>query len=948
MTDQLRDQLQTALGAAYTIERELGGGGMARVYVAEEMAFGRQVVVKVLSPELAAGVNVDRFKREILLAAKLQHPHIVPLIAAGEIDGLPYYTMPYVEGESLRTRLARGGLDLAESVAILRDLARALDYAHAAGVVHRDIKPDNILLSRGSAAVADFGIAKALSVSRTQEGNATLTQLGVSIGTPMYMAPEQAAGDPDVDHRADIYAFGCVAYELLGGRPPFAAPTPQRMIAAHMSETPQRLTAIRPNIPPALAELVMRCLEKDPNARPQSAGDLIPAMNFAPSERRLPRVTRWVAIAAVALLMIAAGTIAMRMLGIGPFATLLSAGTLDRDRPLMVSEFTVNNSSDTTLGKVIAEAVRADLSQSRAFDLLPAEDAQRVLVEMQRPNARLLLPVAREVAQRSGVKAVVDGTLQPLGAGYVVTLRVVTADSARELASFTDAADSPSQLIRVVGGLTRKLRGKIGESLKSVQASPPLWQVTTSSLAALQKYTEGRQAVNQGRRADYDRLLKEAIAIDSNFAAAYIALASNRLNDQSHLDEAAQYLAKVHALRDRLSDRDRWTGEVYFYSFGPVETRNPAKSRVFADSIHMRYTRGPLGAIAKNSKALRFLRVGEPARAESTLRIAAQLDPAATYPIGNLISAQLEGGRLAAAESTIESVKGRFASPVIERWKWRVFASAGFLAQAESGSLARFANARTPARRASEATDLAILAAQQGRVRDARRYARIIVDVETEQGNPTRAIAAAVDAAEAIVWATADSTAAVAVIDSALKRNPLDSLADLDRPYGLLAPALATMGQLPRARRYLDGLVRQRVEGEPRFGWTVPEARARIAMAEKRWDDAVKIAAPIECACVYRLWLTRAMALDGRGDADSAVVWYERYMQPLMLRGAALAPIQRRLGELYETKGDVARARAWYGKFLETWKHADPELRPQIEDVKRRVARLHAREAAKR
>ena len=157
MTDPLRDRLQTALGNAYTIERELGGGGMARVYVAEETAFGRRVVVKLLSPELAAGVNVDRFKREILLAAKLQHPHIVPLITAGEIDGLPYYTMPFVDGESLRARLGRGALDVAESVAILRDVARALDYAHAAGVVHRDIKPENILLSRGSASVADFG-----------------------------------------------------------------------------------------------------------------------------------------------------------------------------------------------------------------------------------------------------------------------------------------------------------------------------------------------------------------------------------------------------------------------------------------------------------------------------------------------------------------------------------------------------------------------------------------------------------------------------------------------------------------------------------------------------------------------------------------------------------------------------------------------------------------------
>jgi serine/threonine-protein kinase len=237
----------------------------------------------VLLPELAAGVSIDRFRREIQLAAQLQHPHIVPLLTAGESAGLPFFTMPFVVGESLRARLFRDHeLPVPEAIRLLRDVASALDYAHAQGVVHRDIKPDNVLLTHQVAVVTDFGVAKALSASAGSGGKGHvpgLTTMGVTLGTPAYMAPEQCSADPNMDHRVDVYAFGVMAYEMLAGRPPFTAHTPQALLGAHLVALPEAVTKHRPGLPPPLAALIMQCLEKHPADRPQTAGLLIAALD---------------------------------------------------------------------------------------------------------------------------------------------------------------------------------------------------------------------------------------------------------------------------------------------------------------------------------------------------------------------------------------------------------------------------------------------------------------------------------------------------------------------------------------------------------------------------------------------------------------------------------------------------------------------------------------------
>jgi serine/threonine protein kinase/Tol biopolymer transport system component len=297
VSDQIK-QLASALADRYAVEREIGSGGMATVYLAEDLRHHRQVAIKVLRADLAATLGPDRFLREIEIAAKLQHPNILPLLDSGEADDFLFYVMPYVEGHSLRDKLSKEGeLPIGEAVRILRDVVDALTEAHANGVVHRDIKPENILLHGRHALVTDFGVAKAVSEATGRE---QLTTAGVALGTPAYMAPEQASADPHLDQRVDIYAVGAVAYELLTGRPVFMGTTPQMILSAHMTEPPQPVTKHRDTVPDALEAVVMRCLEKKPADRFQSAEELLPQFEAlsTPSGGMTPTDTRPVAATA--------------------------------------------------------------------------------------------------------------------------------------------------------------------------------------------------------------------------------------------------------------------------------------------------------------------------------------------------------------------------------------------------------------------------------------------------------------------------------------------------------------------------------------------------------------------------------------------------------------------------------------------------------------------------
>ncbi len=439
MTD-IRAKLQATLGDAYTLDRELGGGGMSRVFTATERALGRTVVVKVIAPELAEGVSAERFTREIQLAASLQQANIVPLLAAGDAGGVPYYTMPFVQGESLRGRLSGGApLSVSEGVSILKDVARALSYAHAHGVVHRDIKPDNVLLSHGAAVVTDFGIAKAVSAARTMPGVSTLTQAGTSIGTPAYMAPEQVAGDPNVDHRADLYAWGCLAYEVFTGKPPFVGETPQRILAAHLSEQPAPIAAKRADLPLSLANLVMRALAKEPAERPANADEILRDLDaaFTPGASSAERpvtsgrapFSRALVFGVVAVLAIAAAaTFVMRGRTSGAAAPAAAA---DRSIAVLPLANLSGDKADDYFGIGLSEEITRALSKTgvRVIGRTSAGALQAQGLD------------ERAIAKQLGVGSLLTGSVQRADGSVRITVSLVSA--ADGSVRWTDKYDRP-------------------------------------------------------------------------------------------------------------------------------------------------------------------------------------------------------------------------------------------------------------------------------------------------------------------------------------------------------------------------------------------------------------------------------------------------------------------------------------------------------------------------
>jgi eukaryotic-like serine/threonine-protein kinase len=517
--------LAAALAGRYTIERELGRGGMARVYLARDERHARQVAIKVLSPDLARELGLERFLREIDIAARLRHPHIVPLHDSGEAAGLLYYVMPFIDGESLRERLAREGqLPLNAAIAIARDVAEALDYAHAHGVVHRDIKPANVLLEQSDALVADFGVARAIAAA----GSDRLTGSGIVVGTPTYMSPEQAAGEARSDGRSDVYALGCVVYEMFAGEPPYAGPSAQAVLAKHMQAPVPDIRVVRPTIGEETQRVLAKALAKVPADRFASAGEFARALQASAARQDVARGQRaqfGIAAGVVAALAVA-GALLVRVTGGFPRVrgeATEARATLDPKRiaVLYFDDLTPGRTL-THVANGLTEDLIDELSQVRALHVISPNGVK--------PYQGRSPPVD-SLARALGVGTIVSGSLASSGQRLRVTVRLVDARSGQQLQSRT--LEQPSQdLFALQDTLTEQvalfLRERLGREIRRREQragtrSVRAWEMVQRAEelarqgAASIRAGEDRAAVEQLLRAD--TLFRAAEHLDSSWIA---------------------------------------------------------------------------------------------------------------------------------------------------------------------------------------------------------------------------------------------------------------------------------------------------------------------------------------------------------------------------------------------------------------------------------------------
>jgi serine/threonine-protein kinase len=497
-------KLTAALADRYRIERELGQGGMATVYLAQDLKHDRKVAVKVLKPELAAVIGAERFLAEIKVTANLQHPNLLPLFDSGEADGFLYYVMPYVEGETLRARLERERqLPVDETVRLVTLLANALDYAHAHGVIHRDLKPENILLAAGQPVIADFGIALAVA----QAGGSRVTETGLSLGTPYYMSPEQAAGERELGPRSDQYALGAVTYEMLSGEPPHTGPTAQIIIARLMTEKPRSLQTTRPGIPRALDLAVARALSKSAADRFPDCGAFARALSSSPA-RAVP--ARRVMIAAAAVFLLIAAVLASRR--------------------LMPTASGTDTGSDNTVAVMLFDNVTRDTMYSYLADGLAAEIATTLgrvpRLEVRSPGAvrsaqRGIDPDPLEVGRRLNVRNVVEGDFQRGGDRIRVSVRLVSLPSGtqRWSESYTrPAADLLAVQEEIARAVVIAIAGQLLPQDRSVLAARP-----TQNPDAYDHFLRGNFHLARRTPAGVARAIDEysaALRLDPSFAQA--------------------------------------------------------------------------------------------------------------------------------------------------------------------------------------------------------------------------------------------------------------------------------------------------------------------------------------------------------------------------------------------------------------------------------------------
>jgi serine/threonine-protein kinase len=941
--------LAVQFAGRYILERELGRGATAIVWLARDSFRGQAVAIKILRPELASSVAALGFLREIRRHSGLHHPRILPVLDTGEQDGQLFCVLPYMEGGTLRQRLAREKqLPIVEAIAIARTVAEALYYAHGHGLVHRDVKPENILFTAGEAYLADFGIARALERA---VDDTTTTSSGLVRGTIAYMSPEQASGDRDYDGRSDIYSLGCVLYEMLAGVPAFIGPTPEATLAQRFTHPPREIRVYRATISPSLEAVVMKALQFSPADRFRTAGELAMALSAVDTTESAGSVSApgingavrrwWAGSSRLARAVSAAAVGAAIVSSAVALREIVDERDQFRERDwILVADFD-GPADDPGLASAVRELTTAELNQSKYVSTLPRSQLNTTMrLAGVADTARVGPQLARELAFRSAIRAVLVGSVTRVrGGNYSIVLHVVDADDGTDILSAAGAAND-STLIVTVQELARRIRVGLGERRTIIENALPLEQVATPSFAAYRKYTDGLRLQSRGDGRGSNSLLREALALDTAFASAWYAMGWNYSNERM-LDSARWAFSQALARRTRLSELQRYrldADAAYALDYD-------LERAVQAYDLYL--TAAPSSWAGHNNRGNYLMALGRYQDGLESFQRAVAAHPfgrpSAQIQVMNEAATLVTLGRIADAERAAQELTGPFALYVklmaaAATGRWREADSVGTAAAtapSSPGWLRNHAAAAAASGRASRgavrsADDLLSRAATNAPADIARWYhrARLLLAVASERSLPPLPDALATD--------TTPAGAITAGLSHAMR--------------GDTAAALRSLRRI----RAADPTESRRLGSGPLLVEAWMQARTG------RWQRAADIiGAPArngehDTAVLDRVgslslrWLA-AEAHARSGRPDSAIAMLELAIKPERMpgnefaqRGLVVTFAHRRLAQWYAAAGRPAEAKRHWQAFIDAFTEPDPDLVPLVAQAHAALRRLKA------
>jgi serine/threonine protein kinase/tetratricopeptide (TPR) repeat protein len=980
----------------YEIRSLLGTGGMGEVYLSYDTQLRRQIAIKLLPTEFTQDrVRLSRFEREAYAASSLNHPNILTIHEIGQHDGHHFIATEYVEGESLRQRMSSTRIELREVLDVAQQVASALAAAHQAGIVHRDIKPDNIMLRRdGLIKVLDFGLAKLVDdrdAAARSEGIETEaptktrvvnTEPGLVMGTASYMSPEQARG-LGVDARTDIWSLGVVLYEMVAGRLPFEGTTTSDVIATILHREPPSLLLYRSDMPPEVERIVEKTLTKEREERYQLAKDLgldlkrlkqrlqVEAeleRSITPEEGTRRASTRLVAgsgrptisgdtgagaakqtaEASAAHTTSSAEYIvseikrhkksaALVLVGVivatsaAIFFYFKSASALTEKDTILLADF-INTTGDAVFDGTLKQGLAVQLAQSPFLNIFPDARVRQTLRLMGRsPDDRVTKEVAREICQRQGLKAFLSGSITNLGTSYVITLEAVNGQSGEEMAREQVEAESKEQVLKALSQAASKLREKLGESLQSIQKFDAPLEVTTSSLEALKAVSLGQEQADKGKFVEAIPLYKRAVELDPNFAYAYTRLAVQYYNTNQP-GLGAEYAAKAFALRDRASEIEKLRISTFYYTFFTGELDKAMEVLELNKQSYPRDFRAP------SNLSDRYLVSGQFEKAAEAAREALRLNPNTVVPYGNLGYAFIGLSRFAEAKEVYgQALQQKLDTTDFHTGLYQI-------AFVDGDAVAMKQQLDWISGKPDEYVALdwqTQTAAFVGQYRRSQEFSRRAIDLAVR--SDAKEVAARYGAEEALrgaVFGQCQQTKADTAQALTLERNTVS----LTRS----ALALALCGEASEAKGQAQPLIDELMKRYPKDTlinsiW-LPVIRAAIEINRNNPAQAAQLLEATrryEAAAEFWPAYLRGQAYLRQQKGAEAAVEFEKVLDhrgeaPL----SALYPLAHLgLARAAALTGDAAKARTAYQNFLALWKDADPDI-PILLEAKREYAQL--------